>query len=319
MDKPYACVNGIKFGIQTPQEGVPYEVLRDHWQEAERLGYHSAWLVDHILTVALPHGNPQPDSWTTMSALAAETKKIRFGAMVLCNGFRHPPLFANSAATLDQISKGRLEFGIGAGWYQQEFEAYGYEFPKPAVRMAQLGEALEIFKAIWTQEKVSFEGKYYSVKELADSPKPYQKPHIPIWIGGAGEKLLLRLVAQHANVWNFNRLTVSEVEKKLAILHQHCTDVGRNSREIELTYYGGVFMDDDEDRLRDRLGRRAQQRNQTIEEFVKGNLWGTPQQIAEQIRAYADLGTSQFIVLFGRVSDLRGTQEFAEKVFPLFR
>jgi len=318
-----SAMSGIKrkvlFGVETPAEGIEFDVLKAHALEAEKLGYNSVWLVDHILTVAFPHGNPQPDTWTTMSALLASTSTIRVGAMVLCNAFRHAPLMANAAATLDRISKGRLEFAIGAGWYEQEFHAYGYPFPKPAIRMAQLEEALQVFKKMWTEESASFEGKYYTIRDIRDCPKPYQQPHPPIWIGGSGEKKLLRLVAKYGDKWNAPQLGPDEIAHKIEVLEQHCQDVGRDPSEIEKTWWGSVFIDEDEERLKRRLERAAGNTSETRNAFYRSIIAGTPDQVTERLMEFVKVGVSQFVMNFGRVADLRGTQTFAATVMPKFR
>ena len=205
----------IRFGIEIPQEGATYEDLRIHALEAERLGFHSFWLVDHVIPV---FANNIPECWTTLTALAAVTKTIRFGPMVLNNSFRHPPLVANMAATLDWISGGRLELALGAGWMEKEYVTYGYEFPSTPVRMERLAEALQICKTMWTEDNPSFEGKHYRISDVTGYVKPIQRPHPPVWLGGTGEKLLLRIAAQDADRGNGPSLSVEDAAGKIAIL-----------------------------------------------------------------------------------------------------
>jgi len=176
----------IRFGILLPSDVSSYELVREVAPEAEELGYESAWLSDHFFPGWLSselHTTPWLECWTTISALAVETTRLRLGTLVLCNNYRHPPIVAKMAATLDVVSRGRLEFGIGAGDLPVEYEAYGLHYPKDSTRIEQLGEALRITKIMWTMEKPSYTGKYYRIKEVPSNPKPVQKPYPRIWIG----------------------------------------------------------------------------------------------------------------------------------------
>jgi len=170
----------IRFGIQTPQEGATYETLATHWREADALGFDSIWLNDHFYPVVRPRTEPQLEGWTVLAALARETSRIRIGILVTCNSYRSPALVAKMAATVDVLSRGRLVHGIGSGWYQSEYEGYGYEFPPVGVRLAQLDEALRVQKLLWSEERASFSGKYYRLGEAGCLPKPVQRPHPPI-------------------------------------------------------------------------------------------------------------------------------------------
>jgi len=142
------------------------------------------------------------EAWTLLTALVRDTRRIRIGILVTCNGYRNPALLAKMAATVDVLSNGRLIHGIGSGWFAEEYDGYGYEFPDVPVRLAQLDESLRLQKLLWTTERPSFDGRYYRLREAWCEPRPLQKPHPPILIGGGGEKVLLRLVARHAQLWN---------------------------------------------------------------------------------------------------------------------
>lgn len=308
----------IRFGVQLPQEGTEWEELKAHTLEAERLGYDHAWQVDHLVTVALPRGHPQPDCWTLLPALAEATQRIRLGTMVTCYAFRNPALLANAAATVDRISGGRLEFAVGAGWYQAEFDAYGYPFPSAGVRLAQLEEAIQIYQALWTGERVTFEGRTFRVKDLADCPKPVQQPYPRFWIGGTGERKTLRLVARYADVWNAPGLSPEDCARKVGIIRKHCAEVGRDPEELTFTWWGNVFIDEDGERVRRRLRTRAEQSGQDPEVMSAGMLAGTPEEIAARLRVYLEAGVTEFACLFGRVSDVRSTRLFAETLFPVF-
>jgi F420-dependent oxidoreductase-like protein len=307
----------IGFGIQTPIEGATFDALARHWQAAEKLGYDEAWLDDHFYGVVTPPSDDSLECWTLMAALARETSTLRLGTLVGCNGYRLPPLVAKMAASLDHISGGRLEFGIGAGWYEQEFLAYGYEFPAVRTRLAQLEEALEIFKRMWTEEKATFEGRHYRVRGAWCNPKPRQKPYPPIMIGGGGEKVLLRLVARYADRWNFGG-TVEEFRHKIGVLEAHCREVGRDPAAIEKTWFGNVLIEPDEERLERRLEKRRARGGFAVE-MDKSGLVGTPEQVVARIRSYAGAGVTHFIGMFGRVERLEATELFARRVIAEFR
>jgi F420-dependent oxidoreductase-like protein len=307
----------IRFGIQTPIEGATFEALAHHWQVAEQLGYDTAWLDDHFYGVMTPPEDASLECWTLMAALARETSRIRFGTLVVCNNYRHPPLVAKMAASLDHLSGGRLEFGLGAGWYEQEYTGYGYEFPPVGKRLAQLDEALEICKRMWTEERATFEGRHYRVQKAWCNPKPVQKPYPPIMIGGGGEKVLLRIVARHADCWNFGG-SVEEFRGKIAVLDQHCRGVGRDPAAIERSWFGNLVIEPTQERLDQRLAKRAARGGVAAEMGARG-ITGTPEQVIARIREYVALGVTHFIAMFGRVDRTGATELFAKEVMPAFR
>lgn len=178
---------------------------RDYWREAERLGYDWASVGDHFMTnpvFGAPDTAPWLEAWTSLAALAEATSRIRLGVLVSSVGYRHPAVLAKMAATLDVISGERLEFGIGAGYLEAEYRMYGLPFPPASVRIAQLAEAVQVCKLLWTQEHANFAGSSFTLVDAVSSPKPLQQPHPPIWIGGGGEQKTLRVVAEHADGWN---------------------------------------------------------------------------------------------------------------------
>src|SRR6266700_5909876 len=205
-------------GITDPVEA--YETMTRVAQEAEALGYDSIWLYDHFHTVPVPTQEVTFEAWTSTAALARDTKRVRIGQMVTCNNYRNPALLAKMASTVDVLSHGRLNFGIGAGWYEQEYRAYGYEYPDGPERLRHLREAVQIILAMWTQEETHFEGNYYQVRGAINQPKGVQKPHIPLLIGGDGEKVTLKLVAQYADAGNVGG-DAATVKQKLSVLKQH--------------------------------------------------------------------------------------------------
>src|SRR5215471_18214930 len=203
-------------GIADPVEA--YETMTRVAQLAEEVGFDSIWLYDHFHTVPQPSQELTFECWTTTAALARDTKRIRVGQMVTCNSYRNPALLAKMASTVDVLSHGRLNFGIGAGWYEHEYRAYGYPYPETGDRLRHLREAVQVILAMWTQEEATFEGKYYSVRGAINQPKGVQKPHIPLLIGGSGEKVTLKLVAQYADACNISNPDVATLQHKLAVL-----------------------------------------------------------------------------------------------------
>src|SRR3989441_4382795 len=220
-------------GITDPVEA--YETMTRVAQEAEALGYDSIWLFDHFHTVPVPTQEVTFECWTSTAALARDTERVRIGQMVTCNGYRNPALMAKMASTVDVLSHGRLDFGIGAGWYEHEYRAYGYGYPGAPERLRYLREAVQLILAMWTQDEAVFEGKYYHVHGAINQPKGVQKPHIPLLIGGGGEQVTLKLVAQYGDACNIGHLDLEGLERKFAIIKKHCEDVGRDYNTIRRT------------------------------------------------------------------------------------
>ena len=237
----------LDFGLQIePQYGFSYDQIKQLAREAEKLGFESLWVSDHFFLAPQLSDTSCLESWTTLAALARDTSRLRLGVMVTSQSYRNPALLAKMAASVDNLSSGRLNFGIGAGWKEVEYKAYGYPFPKPGLRINQLNEALEIAKRMWTQDKATFEGKYYHIKDAICSPKPIQKPFPPIWVGGMG-KLTLRVAARHADAVNFAwTIPLDQFRGKLVELEGHCDENGRNYGEIRKS--AGLMITMAEDR-----------------------------------------------------------------------
>ena len=308
----------VHFGIQTPQEGVAFDALVAHWRCADELDFDSVWLDDHFYSVIRPRSEPQMEAWTLLAALARETRRTRIGILVTCNGYRSPALLAKMAATVDVVSNGRLIHGLGAGWFADEYEGYGYDFPDVPIRLAQLDESLRVQKLLWTEDRPTFEGRFYRLKDAWCEPRPAQRPHPPILIGGSGEKVLLRLVARHADMWNCPG-EPAELGCKIDVLRRHCAVEGRALDAIERTWFGQVVVDADAARARARLERMAAAWGMTPEQMAARSLAGTPDEVIDRIHAYREAGVTGFIGMYGRVDDLRGTRLMAERVLPAFR
>jgi F420-dependent oxidoreductase-like protein len=318
----------MKFGAVLNYE--PELIERHDWEglkktakEVEELGYDSLWVMDHFTY----HGGPNVmECLATVTALAACTDRIRVGGLMTCNSFRHPPLVAKMAATIDVISGGRVNLGIGAGWKEDEYAMYGYNFPNNKVRIEQLGEAVQVIKKMWTGGG-SFDGKYYQIRGLDFGPPVVQKPHPPIWIGGGGEKLTLRVVAEYADYSNLSQYhTMEEYAHKTDVLRQHCQAVGRAydsiKKSLGLEVMIGKTATDaklrqrhaHEDALKHGVQRHPDE--QDLGNYTKKRLFGTPESCTSQLQDWLELDVDY--VLVGWTMKKDDWKLFAEKVIPNF-
>lgn len=289
-----------------------FNKLKETVQECEKLGYHSVWLDDHLML----NNMPILECWTTLSALSTATKTIRLGTMVTCNTFRNPALLAKMASTVDNISNGRLELGLGAGIQKNENEAYGFSFPKAKERIQRLGESAEIIKKLWTEQKTCYNGKHYQVTDAVCEPKPVQKPHPPLVIAGAGEKHTLQVTAQHADRFDFGYLpSLDEYKHKLDVLQKHCKAVGRNFSDIERSCWptGQIFIGENKQEL-DKKVRQQLPENMSLDDFVKTSFVGTPEGCVNLLEPYIGLGVTHFMLFFGDMPELDGLRLFAKTV-----
>lgn len=301
--------------VKIPTAAAKWKTAVDIAVHAERLGYDSIWVYDHFHNVPRPAHEAVFECWTVMAAISQLTTKIRLGQMVGCNLYRPPALLAKVTSTLDVISGGRLDWGIGAGWYENECKGYGYEFPVPKERIAMLRESVEIVKSMWTNQETTYDGKYYKLERGNCDPKPLQSPHPPIWIGGGGEQLTLRVVAQHADYSNFGG-SPDEFARKVEILKGHCQKVGRDADEIGKTISGEILIRDTEAELR--AFQISSGRGDQFEVWQANNLVGTPQQIAEKVEKYISVGCTGFIPWCVDYPETHTMDEFA-KVMATYR
>ena len=235
----------LRWGIKTSQQHTTYEAIVPVWKEADQNPtFTHAWLFDHFNPIVGSVEGPCYEGWTMLAALAAQTERLRLGLMVAGNTYRHPAIHAHIAATVDHISQGRVDFGVGAGWNVYEHESMGIPLYEPAERIRRLGEACELTKRLFTEDVVTYDGKYYQLKEARLEPKPVQKPYPPFMIGGSGEQLTLRVVAQYADLWNAAAPDVETFRHKQRVLHEHCAAIGRDPKEIEVSIQARVDYDD---------------------------------------------------------------------------
>ncbi len=233
----------LSFGIKTAPQHTTYEAMLDIWLAAdEEPTIEHAWLFDHFFPIIGDVSGPCLEGWTVLAALAARTKRLRIGQMVTGNTYRHPAVLAKMAATVDVISQGRLDFGIGAGWNETEHNAFGIPLYATGERIRRMGEACEIARRMWTQDVTDFDGKYYQIKGAYCEPKPVQKPYPPIVIGGGGEQLTLRIVAEYAAIWNMPGGPIDVFQHKSQVLDTHCAAIGRDpstiARSVQLAING---------------------------------------------------------------------------------
>jgi alkanesulfonate monooxygenase SsuD/methylene tetrahydromethanopterin reductase-like flavin-dependent oxidoreductase (luciferase family) len=305
----------IQFGLyllRSPAEKISgssfVKQLLDNLDKIHRQ-LDSVWTSDHFFGSPQHPDYPALEGWTTLCYLAHAFPNLHFGNIVLAQSYRNPALLAKMGATLQLLTGGRFILGIGAGWWEEEYLAYGYPFPKPAVRVRQLAEAVQIIRKLWTEPRATFEGKYYQVREALCEPKPHPRP--PIMIGGGGEQLTLRMVAQHADWWNIPSTTLERYTHKLNILRTHCQAVGRDYDEIVKTACAFITIGQTEAEAQ-RIQMSSPYRD------VPG-IVGSPDQVANQLQAYVDLGVKHIIVAFADFPDPTAATLFAEEVLPRFR
>src|SRR3954453_6483739 len=235
----------LRWGVKTAPQHTTYDAMLAVWQEADRTpAFEHAWLFDHFAPIQGDLDGPCFEGWTLLSALAGQTSRLRLGLIVAGNTYRHPAVHAHMAATVDVISNGRLDFGVGAGWNEYEHQSMGIPLYAPGERIRRLGEACEITKRLFTQHLTDFDGRYYQLAQARCEPKPIQKPYPPFVIGGSGEQLTLRVVAKHAAVWDFGGGGPAQFKHKVRVLHEHCAAIGRDPSEIALSIQSTVFPDD---------------------------------------------------------------------------
>jgi F420-dependent oxidoreductase-like protein len=234
----------MRFAFKTAPQHTTWADMLAVWKAADDIDvFESGWTFDHFYPIFADTDGPCMEGWTTLTALAQATRRVRLGTLVTGIHYRHPAVLANMASALDIISGGRLELGIGAGWNEQESGAYGIELGTPRQRSDRFEEACQVLIGLLTEETTTFKGEYYQLVDARNEPKGVQQPHIPICVGGSGERRTLRTAARFAQHWNFVGGTPAEFARKRDILHEHCTDIGRDPAEILLSSH--VMFDGD--------------------------------------------------------------------------
>ncbi len=311
----------IRFGFQSGQQNVTWERMRDAWRKFDDWGYDSLWAFDHFYPIFTPDpAGPCMENWTLLGALSQQTRRARIGALVNGNTYRNPCLAAKMAATLDHLSGGRLNFGIGAGWNELEHRNFGIDFKTLGGRLEALEESCQIIKGMFTQERTTFAGRHYTITDAVCNPKPLQKPHIPFMIGGRGEKRLLKIVARHADMWNTMHASPAQMKRLIEVIERHGDTVGRDTDEIEKTIMMPLCYKASEDRERLICGGVASTAGITPEQARDRIMIGTKDECLDKIAQYQKAGVTHFIFsLRWPILVEDEFQRFAEEVIPAAR
>ena len=322
----------MRFGIFIPQgwrhdlvdiePAKQWSVMSDLASYVDAGPWESLWVFDHFHTVPVPTDQATHEAWTLMSAFAATTSRVRLGQMCTCMSYRNPAYLAKVAATIDIISGGRVEMGIGAGWYEHEWRAYGYGFPRPGERLARLDEGVQIMKQAWTTGTATLNGEHYQVDGAIVRPLPLQDGGIPIWVAGGGEKVTLRIAAQYADYTNFAGGNPVEFAAKSEILRGHCESVGTDFDHIVRTTDINVVIGETEREVKDRLAAiearwipylGAEKAAETIHQYGTGPGVGTPEQVIENLQQLEKVGAVYTIHNFPEAAYDRSGIELFEK------
>ena len=313
----------MKFGLQHPnftydgQGPQLVDGLKRLVTRAESLGFDSFWVMDHLHQIPYVGETHEPmlEGWTTQAVVAGFTSKIRVGTLVTGIVYRHPSVLAKIAATLDVLSKGRLFMGIGAAWNVEEATAYGIPFPPDKERLQRLEEAVQIIREMWTKDRTTFDGKFYQIKNAYCNPKPVQKPHPPIMIGGAGERVTLKIVAKYADACNLFG-SPDTIKRKLKVLHDHCQTVGRDYSSILKTKLGRVIVDKDKQKLEARVAEAFKDVPQEMRK--EWATYGTPEELHRQIEVFRELGVDYFISNLETDHELEDLELFGKEIIGKF-
>jgi F420-dependent oxidoreductase-like protein len=326
----------MRFGVFIPQ-GWRHDLVNidpaEQWSTMSGLAAHvdagpweSLWVYDHFHTVPVPSEQASHEAWTLMSAFAATTSRVRLGQMCTCMSYRNPAYLAKVAATVDIISGGRVEMGIGAGWYEHEWRAYGYGFPRPGERLARLDEGVQIMKQAWSTGSATLNGEHYQVDGAIVRPLPLQDGGIPVWIAGGGEKVTLRIAAQYADYTNFTAGTPEAFTTKSELLRKHCGDVGTDFDRIVRSANFMTVVGNTEAEVRDRLAAvearvapflGPEKTAAFLGDYENSPGVGTPEQIVERLKHLESLGLGYAIHYFPEAAyDRSGLELFEREVIP---
>ena len=308
----------MHFGVTLPQIKRSWAEARDAAIEFDRLGFDSVWVCDHLYGVPMPN-LPIFEAWSELAAVGALTSRVELGTLVTPVLFRNPAVFAKQIATIDHVSNGRTVVGLGSGWFAMEFESYGLPFPPVKDRLRALDETATALKRLWTEPSVTFEGRHVRLDNAMSEPKPVRRP--PILIGGGGEKILMGIVARHADIWNNLAVNQGQLREKVDVLKRRCDREGRDFGEITVSQQCLVVIAATEGEARDALGKAAKiyGGHMAGPGFEAQGLWGTPAQVVERIERHRALGCTHFVIEFFGRDTREPARLFAEQVLPAFR
>ena len=297
------------WGVHTGLQNTTMGELRRLWHHIEELGFDWISIWDHFYAA---DGTGDPDSLEAIAchtALAATTPRVRCGSLVYSAGYRHPAVLANAIATIDQLSGGRVTLGLGGGWLQQEYDNYGIPFGTPGERLRKLGEYIQCVRLLFTEDKANFQGEFFTLTDAMCVPKPTQE-RLPIWVGGGGEKVTLRITAEHADGWNIPFVAPDEWARKSGILTEHCERLGRDPAAVTRTVNVGMARDEDD--LTAQFGN--------IANFVRpGVLMGSAEEMVDQVGRYVEAGATWVILAMRTPFDRDGLEWFGAEVLPALR
>ncbi|MGZ4756296.1 MAG: TIGR03560 family F420-dependent LLM class oxidoreductase [Acidimicrobiia bacterium] len=321
-------MTGLRFGAFVPQG---WKLEYTGWDAAaawgrsvelaqltERVGYDHLWVYDHVETVPRREATHCFEAFTTLAALSQVTSTIELGQLVTCSAYRNAGLLAKEAAGIDVFSNGRLILGLGAGWYEREYQAYGYEYPSAKTRLEILEETITVIPQLWSEKTVTFAGKHLHFDGAFCDPKPLRGPRPPIWVGGGGEKVTLRIAAEHADATNW-QVGLDQFVHKSKVLQEHCDRIGRDFGSIVRTHGPDCRLFDtqqDLDAWLDSSGGGQLWGRTPHEDYVRDNLVGTPDQVAEHVQGFVDAGCREFVLWFRDFPSSESLERFAAEVVP---
>jgi F420-dependent oxidoreductase-like protein len=312
----------MKFGAVPNQSGVTWQALLECWQELDKnSNFDTLWLMDHFVSGfggEFGSGEPCMEGWTALAALAQATSRVRLGIMVTGNAYRQPSVLAKQATTVDHISGGRLIFGIGAGWHEYESQSFGLPLPSVKERLDRLDEAANLVKLLWTEERPTFTGKYYTLDKPPYNPPNVQTPHPPILIGGSGEKRTLRIVAKYADMCNVSG-SPEDVKRKFGLLDQYAQEAGRDPKSIRRTIQVPLFLNDNPAFKERVLQGMSAATGRSSEEARKGILLGNVDEVKEQVAGFKDAGVEEMYLALWPRFIMPAVKAFSEEVIPAFR
>jgi F420-dependent oxidoreductase-like protein len=305
----------IPFGVQLPPQQTGWDDLAQTWAAAEALGFDSVWLFDHLLPIFSDPAGPCFEGWSSLAALAATTRRIRVGCMVTANTFRTPALLAKMAVTVDHITGGRLNFGVGAGWFESEHQAYGLEFFSARERIERLEEAVSVIRALWTRSRTTFEGRFYRIVDAPFEPKPVQRPHPPVWIGGRGPKWTLPVVARVAEAWNATPFHPPDELRELnGVLDDACRSAGRDPQDVLRSLLVPFHVTQSAAEASIAVAGFAKMMGMPVERARRILLCGDASRIRDQIAEYREAGVEYFVLMCAAPFDMIQLRLFAERV-----
>ncbi len=307
----------LHFGVTLPQIKRSWAEARDAALTFERLGFDSVWVCDHLYGVPSP-ANGILEAWTELTAVAAITERVQLGTLVTPPFFRNPAVLAKQIATLEQIAPGRAYPGFGAGWFQAEFDGYGCAFPKLGERLRALEESLAIMTGLWTQEKTTFAGTHYSVKDVMCEPKPAKKPRV--LVGGGGERVLMGIAARYADTWNNMAVFQAQLAQKVEALRRRCDELQRDFATISVSQQCNVVIAENETAAKEALAKATKIYGGHMGAALESHgIWGTPERVIEGIERHVKLGCTGFVIEFFGRDTKEPAALFAETVLKELR